>query len=571
MKWFRLWWLTAALGFAPQSVEYTVTVREPETRRVDVAAVILAHGAGQIDLELPEKFAFTGLPEPLLVGPVEQMDKDGTWAPIERVGPFRWRLDVGDDPVRLRWSVDHAFREQAAVLSARDAFEFPYVATDHAMLAGGAMLIAPVGSPTGSPPGSPPGKADRGERYSVRFALPEGWGVLAPWPSSEDVFHPEDRRALQDNLIAVGAWDTVSIRAEGAEVTLAFSPGQERAREQIARQVGVVLKTAMISFDHKPFDRYLVLFGRADQPGFGGSPKATSMTMSVDPDMLGPGSAAEVAHLIAHEFHHTWAVSRYDAPQELRFFSEGFTDYYAYLLPQRIGIATPASVAGAVALALGSWENNPAAAEHSLVSAGGPAFFDNQDTRDLIYKGGLVIAALVDARMREEGQGDLDGFMRALNNDPRWSRGGAAPDLHEFAELLEKHIPPEVAGQVLGWIRTPGFPEARFLLGAFQDAGVEVTRREGPASLDLRANFEGTTLTSIDPGDVAFRLGLREGDRLVLVNGEVVEDPRSIDAAWRSPIDGRIHVRYERGRDERAIDVPIPREATYEVSPSRWE
>jgi len=462
------------------------------------------------------------------------------------------------------------------VRNANDAFEFPYVADDHAMLVAGALLIAPgVGVDGGAGEGQVQDQERetgvRTDRYSVRFELPDGWGIHAPWPSEGDVYQPEDLRSLQSNLIAVGAWDTSVVHAEGAEVTLAFAPGQELARAKVVPNIGPVLKSALVSFDHKPFDRYLVLFGRVDQRGFGGSPKATSMTMSVNEDMLGPGSVGHVVHLIAHEFHHTWSMSRYDAPAELRFFNEGFTDYYAYLLPERVGLTSPQDIADSVAAGLASWEQNPAAAEYSLESAGGPVFFEDRNALDLIYKGGLVIAALIDARLRADGQGDLDGFMRSFNNDPRWKKGGEAPDLQEFAAVLGRHVEPDFVEEVMGWVRSPGFPDPATLADLFLDAGVDVAREVGPASLAFRANFEGTTITAIDPTDVAFRLGLRDGDRLIEVNGVVVTDNRSIDRAWKRPIEGRVYTRYERAGEVRVIDAPLPETITYTVSPATWE
>lgn len=557
-------------------VAYEVRLDDPASRRVEVEARVAGAPAGAVELTLPEGFAFVRLAEPLLEGEVIGELADGP-AEVTRLGPYRWRVATDGGPLTLRWAVPHRFRELAEVRQGRDAYEYPYVADDHAMLSTSVLLLAisrvDADREGGAPADAADGDDGDGPRASVRFAVPEGWEVRAPWPREGDRYLPPDRRALQGDLIALGAWDVTDVTAEGARVSVAFAPGQGAARDRITRQVAPVLKAALVSFDHRPFERYLVLFGRPDQPGFGGSPKATSMTLTVDPAMLASAGDGAVLHLIAHEFHHTWAMSRYDAPDDLRFFGEGFTDYYAHVLPERLGLTDPSAVASAVASAAATWETSPRQ-DLSLAAAGGPVFFEDRDAYDLVYAGGLVVAAVIDAHLMAAGQGDLDDVMQDLNNDPRWTKGGAAPDLDALFDVLRRHLDPAFADEVRAWVTAPGFPGGDAIVGSLRDLGVAARRVVEPAPLDLRVNFDGLTVVAMDPNDAARRVGIREGDRIVEVNGVEVAGEADVRSAWAAPVEGRVRVRLVRdagaGDEEVEIDVPRPDRVRYEISPAPW-
>ncbi len=452
--------LVLAAQGAPHVVDLDYTIALPSPPDPTATVSLLVTGAREkIVLSAVERYAFTVLPEPRLAGPVEAVDGANEAPEVLRDGPHQWTIaSDGADEVTLTWRVPLTHRELDAVRANNDQYEFPYVAEDHALLAAGALLFAPNNAMLGD--------------VRVRFDLPESWAVIAPWPEVEPgVFAPPARRNLHDDFVAVGAWRTHLVVDEDedeggrTEIAIAVAPGQAALEESAIPVIDAIVRAELELFGTRPFERYLFVFGRPDSPGFGGSPKAGSMTLSVAPNVPGPRLVPSIAHLVAHEFHHTWPASRgVPFPGDLRFFNEGFTDYYAYLVPARLGLAPWSGFADVLRDKLAAVRKNTAWETRSLAEAGGPGFFGRGDTYRLVYDGGLLCAAWLDLELRARARpkpgdpnaepgdpgaepgdpnaelGDLDALMRAfLNGDPRRA-GEALPTLSELSALVERAL-----------------------------------------------------------------------------------------------------------------------------------
>jgi predicted metalloprotease with PDZ domain len=183
-----------------------------------------------------------------------------------------------------------------------------------------------------------------------------------------------------------------------------------------------------------------------------------------------------VSHLVAHEFFHTWAATRYECPDELRFVNEGFTDFYAYATAAHVGELGVAELERTIGTKLAAYERAAEQTGQSLVRAGGREFFQGGAAYEQVYAGGLVLAALcrrvIEARASGSPGETLDDFMRAFNNDPRWSRGGAAPRLDDFQATLARFAGPDFAALARELVETPRAD----LAAALVEAGCKVER-----------------------------------------------------------------------------------------------
>lgn len=532
------------------ALEYLLRVEAPSLHRVDVG-LTLEGLAGSVDLSLPQGTTFAQLPEPRLAGDVRVVAPPE--AALERTGPYTWRLDpAGAGGVELAWSVPLDHRALPEVRG-RDEYEFPYLKPDHGMLTMSTLALAPP-------------SADE-ERLRVRFDLPSGWEVHAPWPRlADDLFAPPSAGALRDDMLAVGAWDVAREEVSGMELTFAFAPGQERLLDAVVERALPIVAAELELFGSTPQPAYLFLFGAAEQAGYGGSPKTGSMTLFVDPS-LPPAFALEgVAHLIAHEFHHTWMRARCRLPDSLRFVGEGFTDYFAHLVPWRLGQHDDASLRATLEEKLAAFERAQAGAARTLLAAGGPDFFAGGSAYEATYAGGLVVALWLDVALRQaQPRGDLAALLRELYEDPRW-REDAGPTPADLYALVEGAAGPEVARRLRALVETPGAPD---LVSAFAELDVELVRELRPAALELRANLEGTTVLELDPSGLGHRIGLRAGDRLLEVNGLPVADETALRRAWGRPLDGTVHVVLERAGEGEALELRVPRpdDAVYRVPP----
>lgn len=516
--------VSACASSAPSRDASTRPARYHVELRVDVpservhARAYLSGIGGPVRLEFAEQYAFTRL-KPRLAGEITLRLAEGSTASIERTSPFAWSLDpAGASDVELVWAIDLDHREHPDVLASHDAYEFPYVTADHGMLSTAATVPYPTLDALDA---------------TITIEAPEGWDVITPWPERADGTFAPGAGGLRNDLVALGDWQVVRGHAAGLDYTIAVAPGEEHVTELAAESIPRIVEAEVAMFGGAPQPGYLFLFGSSTGTrGMGGSPKNGAMTMFVDGTLPKDFVREGIAHLVAHEYHHTWMRARCQPHDDLRHVMEGFTDYAAYSVIWRLGILDDAAFEAAVAGALARGERALAEYPSSLADAGGPAFFAGGAAYDACYAGGLSIALWLDLELRRaKGETpDVDALLRAFYNDDRWS-DGTRPALDDFVRVVESCAGEDVAKRYLEAVTRK---EPLDLAALFDASGFGVTRELRPLDASPRANFDGAVVRAIDPAGAGGIVGLRAGDRLVRVNGREAEDEAQIRAAWRA-------------------------------------
>ncbi|MFH1999992.1 MAG: hypothetical protein ABIK28_09935, partial [Planctomycetota bacterium] len=529
------------------SVSYHVSIENPNSRMVDVRAEIkgLLPEHNPLHMKMADQYAFVRLDEPLLEGEVRAEDGFGHSLPLTRRSSYSWTLDTRDsNEVVLSYRVPLRHSDLPIVKEQNDVYEQPFLDSHYGMLVSGTLILWPEN--TGI------------FQTRVSFSLPDGWEVICPWKELDNnTFAPTMKGAL-DDLVAIGQWSKHIIEADGMTITVAFTPGQKMLEEAAIPLIEKIVKAELSLFKATPNSKYLFLFGKPIPHGFGGSPKNGSMILAVDSKFESVSKQYPIhrllGHLVAHEFFHLWGSLNYQCPDELRFFSEGFTDYYAYLILAREGILDKTEFLKLLCERMKASALNPLAGEISLAEAGGRPFFTDKNAENLIYKGGMVMAALLDSHLRKAKSGAcLDLFMQELNNDPRWVLGETAPDLDVFLGSIESYLGTGSADHFAALIKNPFSldPVKEFAL-----AGIEVKRTVSKEEPDLRGNLDektGTTLLDLDPGGLAYAMGIRPNDRFVKINGVEPATRGDVYKAWSNPANGRIRVTYI--RDGKTFDI----------------
>ena len=496
---------------------------------------------------------FLKLDEPLIEGPVCAFGPKGA-LPIERIDPFTWEVESpGGSDIRLEYVVPIRHRSLDKVRESHDAYEFPYLDDDHGMLTTWTLFAVPhLGKP-------------------VRIAVTlEGCadGADVPWPrTGAATYEPPSMEILTNDLIALGNWSRHTIEVGDFEGTVAIAPGQPALERTAAGPIAKIVEAELALFGRMPAGQYLFLFGRPDINGAGGSPKANSMTLAVEPRLAAHG-ADFLPHLVAHEFHHTWTAGFFHAPDELRWYNEGFTDYFAYLVVARLGLTTWDEFA----TTLGEKMTECASSKHhgalSLVDAGGEIFFADRDAYHLVYSGGLLTAAWLDCAIRSSGNGKrLDDLMRDFNNDARWKRGGQNPTVDDLVDAAGAFIGEEKAEELEAMVRKPFALEP---VRAFEPFGVQIARSIEAPDMSLRANLDGVRVIDLDPRGVAWQVGVRGGDRFVEINGQKVTNQLEVRKAWRAAADDRITLTLDRENKRLSMEKPVPRTEKYAVPTEPW-
>ncbi len=535
-------------GAPAWSADYTVRINDPLSEQVELL-LTLTGLSGALELSLPERYAFAMAADARLVGELTARTDAGEAIPVAPEGPRSWTLEAPSArPLHLEWTVRLDHRTQPAI-AGRDEYEHPYLAEDHGMLATAALLITPE---VDAAPSS----------TSVRFELPDDWAVHAPWAAAEPGLYRPSLGEVSNDLVAIGAWDVQRQELDGLELTFAFAPGQAALRDIVLERAPEILAEEVRLFGGAPQPRYLFLFGRADQSsGYGGSPKTSSMTLYVSPDLPPDFAASSVVHLIAHEYHHTYMMAHCDPADELRFAMEGFTDWTAHSAPWRLGLRDDADFALELENQLAKAERALQGIELSLAAAGGEAFFEGRGAYTACYSAGLGVALWMDLALREQGwQQGVDRFVRELWGDPAWS-DGERPDLEAFFERAEAALGVEGCVPLREFLTTPD-PD---LVALFGTIDVALERREEPLEASPRANFDGTTVLALDPEGAGARFGLRAGDRLATVNGVEVLGVGEVHSAWAAPLEGRLRVTLEREGERIELEGQPPTRIVFDL------
>ncbi|MCC7014442.1 MAG: hypothetical protein IT454_17915 [Planctomycetes bacterium] len=541
-----------ALVALPQQAEYAVTVAPPSERRVDVVAQLRQLPPGELVVRMPRQYAFVALPGPRF-SRVPQARAGGREIEIDRTDPYEWRLIKGDArEVELSYGIALTHRDVPEVAE-RDAYEHPYIEADHGMLTTGAVFAL----------------LDDPKQLRVRFSLPDAWPVFAPWhATAPGEFEPANRHALEDSIVAFGAWKSRTVEVGGARVETLFAPSELEFEPLAAPLIEDIARAELELFGVRPFEHFLFLFTPSNTRGFAGSAKQGALVLSVMHGLPASAAAPNIAHLCAHEFFHTWASSRYDAPDELRFLNEGFTDYFAHLVVAQTGAGGWEEFAESLARRVLTYEEAARSTRASLVGAGGEPFFTSREAYDQIYSGGLALAAWMDLALRaREPRTDLAAWLREFNNDARWERGGRTPTLDDFLALVEKRLGPAAATRTRSLVTST---EPVDFVRAWSELGCKVERTSAPAKAELRANLEGARIVDLDPQSLGARLGLRAGDELLEVNGVRAIDAATIHRAFATPLEGRVRLRWRRGAQELGVDEPLPVETKLRLDSAPW-
>ena len=246
MKSHRLhlagWLAVASTAVAGERVDHYDVHVDPDANRLVVEARFDGlHGDGDLPLRMADKFAFTALPEPQLDGEPTFADAAGSALESARRGPYEWSVSRGDaETVSARWVVPMTHRDIPEVAQ-RSAYEFPYLTDDHGMIVTGATFLV--------------SSDEESTRRRVRFHPPDDWSLLAPWAEQDGWYEVADQRSMLNNLVAVGDWDPQSVSIDGAEVVIAFAPGQELLRRRVVDRLAEIVAAELELFDHRPFDR----------------------------------------------------------------------------------------------------------------------------------------------------------------------------------------------------------------------------------------------------------------------------------------------------------------------------
>lgn len=482
---------------APDASEVGYTV-SPEMNAAGLAALdvtvrLRADASGVTRLELPDRSA--GASD--LWRYLQDIRVDGA-ASVDEDGPaFRVVRSVPSAPLTVRYRVVSAF-DRDPDANTQETYK-PAIRPRWFWVYGEALFLRP-----------------QGDGHVARFA----WrGAPRGFPFASDLEHAGAKPMAMDDLfqsVLVGGPDLKLFkRAAGGPLRIAVIGQYPFTDETFANTVTRIVagERAFWRATEGPFLVVLAplkpTLGRRSTRGEG---RGDAFAIMTTPDV----SETVLKATLAHEYFHTWDPRRlgrmYEGDHERAayWFSEGFTDFYAWRLLLRSGEYDLKTFAGTWNDMLLAYANSPVreAPGSRIVQD----FWKDRSVEKLPYQRGAIMAARWEGELRNRSHGrvDLDDVMRAMQVRAK-ALGPAspkAPDLFvETARGFGLEVGPEVEA-----VMKDGAP-ALLPKDAF-GACLPVTTVTIPAfdyGFDIDATYRTNTVTGVRRDSAAFAAGLRDG------------------------------------------------------------
>ena len=390
---------------------------------------------------------------------------------------------------------------------------------------------------------------------TIRLVLPDGWRVATPLQGESNQYRARTVADLMDGPFLLGhlhEWDFLTADTPHRVFYWEAPEGESFDTTVFVNHLAAVVRQAASLFGGLPYDRYSFLFqdqayGALEHPD-AVTIGAPSADLAADPDAL--------LEETAHEFFHAWNLMRikpagYDGvsyrPRPLStglWVSEGFTMFYADLLPRRAGLRLPDSTRAAhLERLLGRYLENPAfeafsAERISQASyASDPAFLG--DYQGSTHLDGEVIGTMLDFLIRAHtgGRRSLDDVMRGL------AAGTAGFTTASVERLVASACGCAVRDFFNRYVRGSGFIDVNRYLGLVgrraQVDWAEAADDSGRPLPDTRiwsyqpAGAARPLLLLSRPGSPWGRAGLHSGDTLVTMGDSAIDGTPAFRRALR--------------------------------------
>lgn len=409
--------VTALGAQTPEPIRYTLRFPAPHTHYVEIEAAVPTGGRPQVEV-----YMATWTPGSYLIREYERhveavtASAAGRALEVVKSTKNRWRISTGGAA-----TVTFRYKVYGREMTVRNN----WIESAFAMINGAPTFITLV---------------ERAARpHEVRVELPSAWQrvetALMPISGSANAFRAEDFDTLVDSPIIIGNPVTRQFTVDGKKHVLLFEGDTALVdADRAAGDVQKIVEAGRSVMGSLPYPHYYFMTMVTEQSGalehknsyLGMTGRFVTRTRNAYMGWLGT---------LAHEYFHAWNVKRL-RPVELGPFdyenenyvktlwvAEGFTDYYADILPRRGGVSTRDEFLDGLASHIEQVQVTPG----RLVTPVDMASFDtwikqyrpDENTPNMsvnYYPKGAVIAFLLDAKIRKATNGT-----RTLDTGMQWA------------------------------------------------------------------------------------------------------------------------------------------------------
>lgn len=324
---------------------------------------------------------------------------------------------------------------------------------------------------------------------------------------------------LRQAIFVAGDFRVARTKAKGNAVNIAIRGTWQFRDEELADMIRKVIETERDFFNDHSQKYYLVTLVPIDGGGpnsfsTGGTGLTDSFALFATPN----ATIERFRGLLAHEYAHNWIPGKLgkmpsENEQEFYWFSEGFTDFYAYRLLHRGGLITEAEFVDRYNESIREYYTLPVRTEpnESIVKD----FWTDRDVQRLPYLRGFLFATNLDADIKRSsgGKASLDDAIHELFQSSKTDRRPLSFESLSgvFYKYLGSDAMPAIRRHLIeGELITP-YPDA--LGGKITQEIVQMPVFE--LGFDFEHLLQTKEFSGVMPGTAAYEAGIRNGQKLV--------------------------------------------------------
>jgi len=348
--------------------------------------------------------------------------------------------------------------------------------------------------------------------------LPAGWSVSNSFGASErEQKFRASRLELEHAVFVGGDFRVKRAAVRGKPVFVALRGQWSFTDDEFLALIARIVEMEREFWRDFDYSHYLVtLLPLESRPGFvsiGGTGLTDSFATFVVPNV----KLDDLKFLITHEYFHNWntlGIGRMKEPEQLRYwFSEGFTDYYTWLLQLRGGLISLEDYVADFNTALREYHLSPVnTADNQRVQR---EFFSNGEIGRLPYWRGRFLAAAWDAEIKRKSSGkqSLDDAMRDLHRAGRKQKGFEISE-ETINEFVRRYTGVDMSPQIAKYIdRGELIAPAPDSIGPCAQLE-SASAGEYELGFDLDALRTKAVIAGVKPGSAAHEAGLRDGQKV---------------------------------------------------------
>lgn len=348
--------------------------------------------------------------------------------------------------------------------------------------------------------------------------LPKNWKLANSFGANQT--RQRFQAAIKDFIHAIyvgGDFRLVSLPVAGKPVYTALRGSWQFSDEAFSNLVRRIVTVEREFWRDHNVPYYLVTLIPLEAPPNVTNSGGTGLTNSFALFFTRDAELNDFKSLLAHEYFHNWNAQKLgrlkEPEQQLYWFSEGFTDYYTYLLLLRGGLISLDEFIQKYNSLIREYYFLPVRTESNERVV--KDFWNDGDVQKLPYRRGFLLATNWNALIRTAsgGKNSLDDVMRDMFLDAKRSKSELT------AELIDKYVSRYSGRSVLPDIQR--FVENGELIMPDKNAFgpyIELEIIEEPLfelGLDLDALRTKKIIAGVKEDSAAYRAGLR--DRQVVV------------------------------------------------------